>query len=191
MIPGHSSGVINPPPDPAVASEVAPFGRRAFARLFDIAVIAVVAIPVLTLTLRDDHDGGVRFPIVVIVLYGLLPALFEARLLVRSGATPGKRLSGLRVVRARGQVAPGWPAALARAALTWSVPALAVLLLDRPIVAAVIVVVFGPAAIPGLRRDLADLVTGTRVVFIGDISDDPDAPDLPDAPTEHPLGEPE
>lgn len=162
------------PPDPVAAAVPAPFGRRAFARLFDIAVIAVVALPVLTLTLGDDRDGGVRFPLVVIVLYGLLPPLFEARLLVRSGATPGKRLSGLRVVRGLGSRPPGLIAAFVRSLITWSAPALTVLLLDWPFVAAVIVVVFGSAAVPGLRRDLADLITGTRVVYIGDVADDPE-----------------
>ena len=171
--------MTTPPPAPAEAAVAAPFGRRAFARLFDIAVVGVVAVPVLTLTLRDDHDGGVRFPIVVIVLYGLLPALFEARLLARSGATPGKRLSGLLVVRRAASEPPDLLRSLVRALLTWSVPALAVLLLDGPVVAAVIVVVFGPAAIPGLRRDLGDLLTGTRVVYIGDVADGVDDEEIP------------
>lgn len=174
MIAGQSCGVTAFPPIPAGAAVAAPFGRRAFARLFDIAVVGVVAVPVLTLTLRDDHAGGVRFPVVVIVLYGLLPALFEARLLARSGATPGKRLSGLRVARGAASAPPDLLRAFVRALLTWSVPAVAVLLLDGPVVAAVIVVVFGPAAIPGLRRDLGDLVTGTRVVYIGDVADEID-----------------
>ncbi|CAB4836836.1 unannotated protein [freshwater metagenome] len=170
------------PPAHAEAAVAAPFGRRAFARLFDIAVVGVVAVPVLTLTLRDDHDGGVRFPIVVIVLYGLLPALFEARLLARSGATPGKRLSGLLVTRGATSAPPNLLRSFARALLTWSVPALAVLLLGGPVVAAVIVVVFGPAAIPGLRRDLGDLVSGTHVVYIGDVADEIDPVDDKEIP---------
>jgi uncharacterized RDD family membrane protein YckC len=163
--------VNEPVPAPAV-DPPAPIGRRAFARLFDIAVIAVVAVPVLTLTLRDGDGDDVRFPIVVIVLYAVLPALFEARLLARSGATPGKRLSGLAVVRRSGEGHPSPAAAAIRAALTWTVPALVVLLLDAPIVAAVLVAVFGPALIPSLRRDLPDLLAGTRVVFTGDLVDD-------------------
>lgn len=157
-----------PPPVDAPA----PFGRRAFARLFDLVVVAVVAVPVLTLTLQDDDGGGVRFPIVVIVLYALLPAVYEARLLARSGATPGKRLSGL-VVRGRAGGLPTPATALLRAVLTWSVPATTVLLLDGPVVAAVIVVIFGPAAVPRWGRDLPDLVTGTRVRFVGDVRDEP------------------
>ena len=49
--------------------------------------------------------------------------------------------------------------------------ALSVLLLPWAAVIPVFVVLFAPAAVPQLRRDVADLVTGTEVRFIGDITD--------------------
>ena len=88
------------------------------------------------------------------------------------GTTPGKRLSGL-VVR-RGQAPPGMAAGLARSALSWSAPALAVLLLPWGAMLAVLAVVFGPAVLPIGGRDLPDLVAGTRVWFTGDLTDEPD-----------------
>ena len=88
----------------------------------------------------------------------------------------------MKKVRGETSAPPELLRSFARALLTWSVPALAVLLLDGPVVAAVIVVVFGPAAIPGLRRDLGDLVTGTHVVYIGDVADEIDAVDDKEIP---------
>ena len=158
-------------PDPTLPiSAPALVGRRVFARLFDIFAVAVFVVPVLALTLRDDNDGGVRFPLVVIVLYGLLPALLEARLLVHTGRTPGKRLSGLAVRDPHGGL-PDPGRAVLRSALAWSLPALVVLLGGWIGVLASVVGLYGPALATGGRADLPDLVSGTRVVFTGDVSD--------------------
>jgi uncharacterized RDD family membrane protein YckC len=153
-----------PEPSPA------PFGRRAFARLFDVFAVGVLAVPVLALTVQEDGPDDARFPVVVVVLYGLLPAVWEAWMVATRGTTPGKRLSGL-VVRA-GDSPPSFVAGFARSVLGWSAPALAILLLPWGVVLGVLAVVFGPAAVPQLRRDLPDLVSGTRVLFIGDVTDD-------------------
>jgi uncharacterized RDD family membrane protein YckC len=156
---------------PAPVDDVpAPFGRRVFARLFDVFAVAVFAVPVLALTVREDGPDDARFPWFVVVLYGLLPALWEARMLSTRGTTPGKRLSGLVVRGADGQPAR-FGAGLVRSLLAWSAPALAVLLLPWSVIVPLFVVLFSPAALPRLRRDVPDLVSGTRVVFIGDIAD--------------------
>jgi len=169
VIPGQASAVTEP--EHSSATVPAPFGRRAFARLFDIVVVAVVAVPVLALTVRDGRGDAVPFPLVVIVLYAVLPAVWEAHMVARRGATPGKQLSGLVVVRVADGGRPSLLSAVARSAVAWSVPATAVLVLGGPLVALAIVGVYGPAAVPGLRRDLPDLVSGTRVVFAGDLVD--------------------
>jgi uncharacterized RDD family membrane protein YckC len=156
---------------PTSDSAPAPFGRRAFARLFDVFAVGVLAVPVLALAVQEDGPDDARFPIGVIVLYGLVPALWEAWMLSTRGATPGKRLSGL-VVEGRGGARPSFLAGAVRSAFAWSAPALAVLLLPWGAVLPVLAVVFGPAAVPGLRRDLPELVSGTRVRFVGDLVDD-------------------
>lgn len=164
------------PPDPrpaisAVASRDAPLGRRVFAKLVDLVAIAVVAVPVLTITARDDHAGGVRFPLVVLIAYAALPALYEAHQLVRFGATPGKRLSGLLVTTNQGTSITPLAAGI-RSVTGWTIPAVAAMLLARPTVLGVIVVTFVSAAIPRWHRDLPDLFARTRVCFVGDITDE-------------------
>ena len=161
-----------PRPDLGVgAARDAPLGRRIFAKLVDLVAIAVVAVPVLTITARDDHTGGVRFPLVVLIAYATLPALYEAHQLVRFGATPGKRLSGLVVTTAKGpSLTP--LAAHIRSVTAWTIPATAAMVLARPIVLGVLVVTFVPATIPRWHRDLPDLLARTRVRFVGDITDE-------------------
>ena len=95
----------------------------------------------------------------------------EARLLVRDGMSPGKRLSGLAVVTGDGSV-PGWPSAVARSLAAWSAPALVVLLTGWVVIAGAAVVLYGPALLTGGRAGLGDLAAGTRVVFRGDVRDD-------------------
>jgi uncharacterized RDD family membrane protein YckC len=151
-------------------TEPAPFGRRAFARLFDVFAVCVVVVPMLALSVQEDGPDDARFPWPVIVLYGLLPALWEGWMLATRGTTPGKRLSGL-VVRDRHHAPPVRAVGFVRSLFTWTIPALSVLLLPWAAVIPVFVVLFAPAAVPQLRRDVADLVTGTEVRFIGDITD--------------------
>lgn len=162
--------LVTPTPGPAISTG-ALLGRRAFARAFDLFAVSVFVVPVLALTLRDDGGDDVRFPPLVIALYALVPALVEARLLVRDARSPGKRLSGLAVLAGDG-LEPTWPRALARVALTWSVPALVVLLAGWVPILVALVVLYAPALLTGGRADLADLVAGTRVVFRGDVRDD-------------------
>lgn len=146
----------------------APFGRRAFARLFDVFVVGLFAVPMLALTVQEDGPDASRFPWIMVAAYAILPALGEAYALSTRGTTPGKRLSGL-IVCDGGNVPPRFVPALLRSLLTWSLPALSVLLWHWSAVIGVLVAVYGPAVLRG--RDLADLLAGTRVMFIGDLTD--------------------
>lgn len=170
----------------SVSDLPAPLGRRVFSRVVDVIAVLVFAVPVLALTLQDETDGsGVRFPWPVIVAWVVLPAVVEALVLVkRHGQTPGKRLSGLRVVRGLPHGASAAPTlglgtTLVRSSVSWSVPAAAFLLVDQAwILAAILAALYVPALVPGLRRSLSDLVSNTRVRFIGDVTDEA-GPEIP------------
>jgi uncharacterized RDD family membrane protein YckC len=154
-------------------------GRRLAARLLDSAVIALVAVaagvPLLSSAMAHVHDrlqqaqlvarvthravdvwlldavvlGKAGVLLALLVLAGLL---YEVLPTVRTGQSPGKRLLGIRVVRAAG---PAGPPALGRSLLRWVVSQLCVL---------TVVGLLPPLLDPAARRGWQDRAARTRVV---------------------------
>lgn len=91
---------------------LAPIAGRAAARLIDGVIVAVPAVAGV-LWLGAQLPGWVR----AVVLFGVLSVLaigYEVLTTAAQGATPGKRLAGVRVVRLDTGLAPGGGASLVR-----------------------------------------------------------------------------
>lgn len=170
-------GVVVIPADPfAVPGERAPLGRRAAARLVDVAAVGVWVwalsiahilyfIPRFSQDL-DPSPWGRTFLFLVsfVVLYVVYEVLFTSR----TGATPGKDLMRLQVVDDRTGSVPTSSQSVRRAlplALVWMVPGAWPAV---PLTAAL--------AAPGARgtgRGVHDVLSGTRVVLVPEAEPEP------------------
>ena len=176
-----------PPPPDGPSTPPAPLGRRVGARVVDLVVISwlslFVLIEILGRLLGGDPLGreaavdrlgdmsGMRTLVgvaLVVIAYEVLPVALR-------GATLGKAMLGVRVVRLDDWGRPGVLSAVIRAGVLYgplAVPTVGILLFA---------LVIAPGVIWPTRRGLHDLAAGTAVIGVvlddvGNVADQPDEP---------------
>jgi uncharacterized RDD family membrane protein YckC len=116
-----------PPPGPAFGSgQYADLGKRFLARLLDIVIVgvplAILYFILVAVAVNDSDDGaGAATGGALIIFYVIAvagPLAYEVGMIATRGATIGKQVIGVKVVReADGQVPGGGPAFL-----RWLIP---------------------------------------------------------------------
>jgi uncharacterized RDD family membrane protein YckC len=124
---------------------LATLGSRFAARLADLLILFVPTYVVLAFVMESGVWGTLLLSLLEMMVY-------DAVLTANTGATPGKRMLRVKVVRLGTGAAPGWPAALLRALAigvpSWLVTAVVVLFDERT------------------HRGQHDLMAGTVVIAV-------------------------
>jgi uncharacterized RDD family membrane protein YckC len=151
---------------PVPSFEVAPEGagaratiaQRAAARLLDVFLVVLLPGGALLWTFGERDGNQVRFPLWALLVSVAIAGAYEVGLVATRGATLGKQLMGIRVVRYLDGGLPTW----GMSAIRFLVPSLqytAVLLFQL-----LALVVYLSAAWNPERRGLHDRASGTLVV---------------------------
>jgi uncharacterized RDD family membrane protein YckC len=143
---------------PIVDDEIAEPWRRLVGFVIDWMILVMIAL-ILVSVLRIDLGAGdgLRLPVSVLIVQGLVAAAYYIGFTVSRGQTPGKMLIGTRVVMERTGQIP----ALGPSALRWVVPGVFAFLPGISVVAAVI---YGWLLFDSRRRGLHDKAAKTVVV---------------------------
>lgn len=143
---------------PIVDDEIAEPWRRLVGFVIDWMILVMIAL-ILVGVLQVDLGAGdaLRLPTSVRIVQGLVGAAYYIGFTVSRGQTPGKMLTGTRVVMERTGQIPN----LGPSALRWVVPGLFVFLPGVSVVAAVI---YGWLLFDSRRRGLHDKAAKTVVV---------------------------
>lgn len=94
----------------------------------------------------------------------LVTLICSSVMVIRSGRTPGKRLMGVRVVRTDGTERVGWERGCARELVSKGFVPIVLVGINLSLAPFVILAILLPAWFRSDRRDLSDLMSGTRVV---------------------------
>ncbi len=143
---------------PSVDDEIAEPWRRLVGFVIDWMILVMTSL-ILVWVLQIDLGAGdaLRLPTSVRIVQGLVGAAYYIGFTVSRGQTPGKMLTGTRVVMERTGQIPN----LGPSALRWVVPGLFVFLPGVSVVAAVI---YGWLLFDSRRRGLHDKAAKTVVV---------------------------
>lgn len=120
-----------------------------------MVLIALILVSVLQIDL--EAGDGLRLPASVLIVQGLVAAVYYIGFTVSRGQTPGKMLIGTRVVMERTARIPG----LGASALRWVVPGVFVFL---PGVSVVAIGIYGWLVFDSRHRGLHDKAAKTVVV---------------------------
>jgi len=163
------------PPDPPAAAPVVPSvspadlrlaspWARIGARLIDGLIVFVPTIIVLARTgYLDAPAEASGQALVAVLLIGTAGVLYEVGFIATRGATPGKMVAGVAVVRPPSLEAPGWGVAVRR----WAINLVAAIPVAGQFVSlGVIVVCLVMLFADRQRRTLWDRIAGTRVIAV-------------------------
>ena len=143
---------------PIADDQIAESWRRGLGFVLDWTVLVLIALFVLAvLRINLDTGGEFRLPVSVRIIQGLVAAAYYIGFTVTRGQTPGKMLTGSRVVMERTAMIPG----LRQSVVRWVVPGVFVFLPGVSVIAAVI---YGWSAFDSRRRGLHDKAAKTVVV---------------------------
>lgn len=137
---------------------LATIGQRAAARLVDVFLVVFLPGSIFVALFGERSGNDLRFPIWVLLLSIAAAAAYEVVLTVTRGATLGKQLMGIRVVRHLDGGPPTW----GMAAIRFLVPSLQYT--TAPLLQTVALAIYLSAAINPERRGLHDRASGTLVV---------------------------
>jgi uncharacterized RDD family membrane protein YckC len=142
------------------AGSLASVGQRALARFIDVFVVFSVAGLLSGAVVGwDDDAGGVVDFLLVMTVFLLLAALYEAGLTARTGQTLGKFLMGIRVVDYEDADKPTPRSSLLRFVVPW------VFLYIPPMLGPLVWIIVYLSAVPNPRRQgWHDRAAGTVVV---------------------------
>ena len=168
MPPSEPEPVSGPrrPPRPQDFPRTGPYslaapGPRFGARALDLCVVAVPALVVVAVTIRDvAGQPQLDVPAWLGPATLALGVLYEFASVVWFSRTPGKWLLGLRVVRYTDGRPPDPGQALLRALVPWTVLALPL----GPFALAAFLLVYGSGVSGELHRGLPDHAAGTLVI---------------------------
>ena len=134
---GQPYGAMPPPPAGAMAGAdqvtlpnvgtvtVASIGQRFVGRLLDVLIVGIPAWIIATIIIAATSDGGSTTSYAAVLTIALMLAvlgiLYEVSLIAIRGATLGKQIAGVKVLRAEDGQLPGW----GPSALRWVIPAVA------------------------------------------------------------------
>jgi uncharacterized RDD family membrane protein YckC len=100
-----------------ILDRIAPPWHRIGARIIDgfivgiAAFVIVIALVIGTFDADTDDARDIAGPLIAV---GLLAVIYEVAFIALKGATPGKMIVGIRVIRQDGTSPPGWQAAILR-----------------------------------------------------------------------------
>lgn len=137
---------------------LATIGQRIAARLFDTFIVVFLPANVLVALFGEGEGNDVAVPVWVLFAQVLIAAAYEIPLVATGGATLGKRLMGIEVVRHLDGGRPTW----AMSAIRFLVPSMqytGILVFQ-----AVALVIYLTAVWHPERRGLHDRAAGTLVV---------------------------
>ncbi|HEX8580716.1 MAG TPA: RDD family protein [Acidimicrobiales bacterium] len=151
---------------PIPTYEMAPTGpgapaaiaQRAAARLFDVFLVVFLPGSALVGLFGERSGDDLRFPLWVLALSILLAAAYEIVLTATRGATLGKQLMGIRVVRHLDGGRPTW----GMSAIRFLVPS--VQYTTAPFFQLIALAIYLSAVLHPERRGLHDRASGTVVV---------------------------
>lgn len=130
--------------------------RRAVARLLDMAVAVTATSLLPSWEPLDDALADVHYGLILAGVW----LIYEWPQTALWGRTPGKWLTGIRIVRAAGDSRFGWISAMLRMLL----PGAAVALLSWPGIA-VAMLLYGTCLLNPSKRGLHDLLARSKVVY--------------------------
>ena len=143
---------------PIVDDEIAEPWRRLIGFVIDWMILVLITLILVSVLRVDLGEGdGLRLPASVLIIQGLVAAVYYIGFTVSRGQTPGKIMIGTRVVMERTGQIP----ALGSSALRWVVPGVFVFLPGISVAAAVI---YGWMLFDSRRRGLHDKAAKTVVV---------------------------
>jgi len=144
---------------PITDEEIAESWRRGLGFVLDWAALVLIALVFVSVLQIDlETAGEFRLPVSVRIVQGLVAAVYYVGFTATRGQTPGKIMTGTRVLMERTATIPDFRQSVVR----WIVPGVFVFLPGVSVVAAVIYawLVFDPR-----RRGLHDKAAKTVVVL--------------------------
>ncbi len=143
---------------PIVDDEIAEPWRRLVGFVIDWTILVLITLILVSVLGIDLGEGdGLRLPASVLIIQGLVAAVYYVGFTASRGQTPGKMLIGIRVEMERTGQIPG----LGSSVLRWVVPGVFVFLPGISVAAAVI---YGWLLFDSRRRGLHDKAARTVVV---------------------------